>query len=201
MKTTLTSLKNKYNAARNAESDIVAFIDEKKKVVEKLKAAEVKAAEADNVTEYQKLKAERVAAEDAIFVKNAVLEKNRNHYLDLDEAKKVWNDYASNYSAELKAKTAAFNKAAKAACDAFREMAELQAQALIDRKVCGEMCGLEKYQELSIFEMDYIDKTQHVGCAPAHGVPAIAFFLMSGLMSTEDAARLGGAIEHRGQFL
>lgn len=207
MKPTITNLLTKYNEAKKVEEDTIAFIAEKKAIVEGLKAEELKAAEAGDLDQYKALKAQRNDIEDTIFVKEKVVEKNKDHYVDAAEVAAAWNIYSKEYSAELAKKTDAVNKAAKAFCDAFRELVSVQETALVDREACGKMrgidesevgCNLNPDKYYNDFQMPFIKPKKYYGlaCAKAFSIPELSFFLASGLMDEKEVNHLGNVIEN-----
>lgn len=207
MKPTITNLLTKYNEAKKVEEDTIAFIAEKKAIVEGLKAEELKAAEAGDLDQYKALKAQRNDIEDTIFVKEKVVEKNKDHYIDDADLAAAWNTYTTAYSKELAEKKDTVERAAKAFCDAFRELVSVQETALVDREACGKMCGIDESEGgynlnpdkyYNDFQMPFIKPKKYYGlsCAKAFNIPELSFFLASGLMDEKEVNHLGNVIEN-----
>ena len=208
MKPTITNLLTKYNEAKKVEADTIAFVTEQKAIVEGLKEEELKAAEAGNLDQYKALKAQRIDIEDTIFVKEMVLKKNKDHYVDDADLAAAWNTYTTAYSKALAEKKDTVDRAAKAFCDAFRDLVSVQETALADREACGKMCGIVEDERLgnklnpdhyyNDFQMPFIKPKKYYGlaCAKAFSIPELSFFLASGLMDEKEVNHLGNVIEN-----
>lgn len=150
MKMTIEQLEKKYEAAKKAEADALAYIQEQTANIENLKQMEAEAAEAGDLEKYQELKRQRSNMEDIIFVKQASM-KSAFSEQDVYDS---WESYTDGYNKELARRDKEIEKAIKALKDAFMSMLQLQNNALEARERCAEFIGWDNWSGLGFQELE-----------------------------------------------
>lgn len=148
MKMTIELLEKKYEAAKKAEADTLAYIQEQTANVENLKQMEAEAAEAGDLEKYQELKRQRSNMEDIIFVKKA----SKKGDFNVQDVHDFWAAYTDGFDKELARRDKEIEKAIKALKDAFMGMLQLQNNALETRERCAEFVGWDNRSGLQELE-------------------------------------------------
>lgn len=149
MKMTIEQLEKKYEAAKKAEADALAYIQEQTANIENLKQMEAEAAEAGDLEKYQELKRQRNNLEDIIFVKQA----SKKGTFNVQNVYDSWEAYTDGYNKELARKDKEIEKAIKALKDAFMDMIQLQDNALEAQERCAAFMGWDNWSDLGRREL------------------------------------------------
>ncbi len=150
MKMTIEQLEKKYEAAKKAEADTLAYIQEQTANIENLKQMEAEAAEAGDLEKYQELKRQRSNMEDIIFVKKA----SKKGAFNVQDVHDFWAAYTDGYDKELARRDKEIEKAIKALKDAFMGMLQLQNNALETRERCAEFIGRDNLNAHDFHELE-----------------------------------------------
>lgn len=78
-----------------------------------------------------------------LFIERKKLEKQRKPFTEAD-VREAWTDYATAYNKGMQSKMKDFQKALTAFIDAYKDMVDLQNDALKNRETCADLLGIER---------------------------------------------------------
>lgn len=160
---TIKELEKKIQDANSARDQMAREQEDALFASRELKRQADDAAAAGDVDGYLKFKNELDRQEAVFFVRKTQLERSQKVVTDA-EISDAWDSFAKGYNKNLASKQAEFEKLKKAALSAYREMVDLQRDALIQRQKLADLAGVTAISMGSItpeferrFPMDYID--------------------------------------------
>ncbi len=168
-----------------------AAMAEKKNLEERIHALEARiadlkkeaeeAASAGNVEAYKAANAEANDLGATLFVYR---KKRTTTPVTPEMARDAWIEYSSGYASEIRKKLSAYDKARRAACDAFEAAVVCQNDALVERERLAEISGIEP-EDLDL-PAAIEDKSAEVPCNIRMRGPEFAYFAGSGLWKCHD---------------
>ena len=141
MKTTVEEIKRKVAKMAALKTELTAKVDNAEKNLAELKAKAKSAAEEGRLEDYKAASAAIQDAEAALFVARAQLDKC-SAGINEAEVKAAWSDYAADYNKKLDKMLSQFAEKRRDFLAAYREMIDLQADALKTREELGNYIEL-----------------------------------------------------------
>ena len=159
---TIKELEKKIHDANSAREQMAREQEDALFASRELKRKADDAAAVGDVDGYLKFKTELDRQEAIFYVRKTQLERSQKVVTD-DEISDAWDSFAKGYNKNLASKQTDFEKLKKAALSAYREMVDLQTDALIQRQKLADLAGITAVSMGSVtpecerrFPMDYI---------------------------------------------